>query len=136
LLLTDRIIEQAANYYHENPTISEEVSDCMPVDAAEAVEGAIHEMFSSPYFTKECDRRLVRRLHNELWPDEIIPLVRKHRLSIQTDSLYGRVLQELARQLEDRIDQTSGEPYAAQQKKRDHLARKQAAHPDMALAAA
>jgi hypothetical protein len=136
VLLTERIVEQAAEYYQGHLVICEEVSDCIPVDSVAAIEGAITEMFYSPYFTKKRNAKLVRRLHDELWPDEVIPSTGKGRLSIQTDRLYDRVRRELAGQLQDLINMSSPEAYEIQQKKREDLARELSAHPDRALAVA
>jgi hypothetical protein len=127
--LCDAVVEQANAYFFAHEQLFSGVADTVAVDGRQAVNGAISEMFASEFFTKLQDAKLYRRLHQELWPEEELPPLRRykqHRLHADTKL---RVLDELCRRLRDSI--TDYDDIVAD---RCEFARELSIHPDEIIA--
>jgi pyoverdine/dityrosine biosynthesis protein Dit1 len=99
----EAIVDRSEIYFYGHEQLFSGIADSIAVDDIQAVNGTIKDMFDSELFTKLQSAKLYRRLHQELWPEEQLPPLRRHKQHAQNEKIRIRVIDELCSQLRERI---------------------------------
>lgn len=129
-MLAEMIAEQAENYFFARVIIFRGIADHDAVTAESAVDGAIHQLFDSEFFTPKQLAKLYRRLHTEL------RLQMPARRVLPNRELQRAVLDALSAMTRERIEKRASTTYDEVLERREELARELTVHPDLTYALA
>jgi len=101
--LCNAIVEQANLFFYRHEQLFSGIADSVAVDAAQAINGTIKDMFDSELFTKLQRAKLFRRLHAELWPDDELPPLRRKKQHARNQAIELRVIDQMCSMLRDNI---------------------------------